>query len=67
MTDLLLNDLFVPPSLNIGERVIRKDLRLHEYRHGTVVSTGGWFTVVKWDGIPKSSREYIPDLEPEIS
>lgn len=67
MKNSLLDDLFVPPTLDIGERVTKKDTRLHTHRHGTVVSTGGWFAVVTWDGIPKPSREYIPDLEVEIS
>lgn len=67
MSDSFLDDLFVPPTLETGERVTRKDAGPHAHRHGTVVSTGGWFAVVRWDGIPKLSREYIPDLEVEHS
>ena len=65
MTSLLLDDLFTPPALQTGDRVTRKPGAAMGLKHGTVVSSGGWFAVIRWDGNPSPRREYIPDLEIE--
>ncbi len=66
MTDSFLDDLFNPPKLETGDRV-RKDGGTLGHKRGTVVSSGGWFAVIRWDGNPKPRREYIPDLTVENS
>ena len=65
MSGPVLEDLFNPPKLNIGQLVRKKDAGLFERRRGRIVSVGGWFAVVQWDGIASHKREYIPDLEPD--
>jgi hypothetical protein len=67
MTDSLLDELFNPPKLETGDRVVRKDAGILGHTRGTVVSSGGWFAVIRWDGNPKPRREYIPDLTVENS
>lgn len=67
MSSQILDDLFDPPSIQTGDRVHRKDGGLLGCKRGTVVSSGGWFAVISWDGNPKPRREYIPDLEVEDS
>ena len=67
MSSLILDELFTPPTLDTGDRVHRKDVGLLGCKRGTVVSSGGWFAVISWDGNPKPRREYIPDLEIEDS
>lgn len=64
MNGSLLDDMFNPPKLENGERVFKREAGSLG-RHGTVVSSGGWYAVVQWDGNPKPRREYIPDLEIE--
>jgi hypothetical protein len=66
MTDSFLDELFNPPKLETGDRV-RKDGGTLGPTCGTVVSSGGWFAVIRWDGNPKPRREYIPDLTVENS
>jgi hypothetical protein len=63
MPDLFLDALFNPPKLETGDRIHRKEAGLLGCKRGTVVSSGGWFAVINWDGNPKPRREYIPDLE----
>jgi len=65
MSDSLLDDLFTPPDLDTGDRVVKKNAAILGRKHGTVVSSGGWFAVIRWDGNPTPRREYIPDLEVE--
>jgi len=65
MTRSFLDELFDPPKLDTGDRVIRKDAGILGRKRGTVVSSGGWFSVIRWDGNPKVRREFIPDLEIE--
>ena len=67
MSDLFIDELFNPPKLATGDRVLTKDGGILGRRRGTVVSKGGWFAVIRWDGNPKPRREYIPDLEVENS
>ena len=67
MSGLFLDELFNPPRLDTGDRVHRKDAGLLGCKRGTVVSSGGWFAVIQWDGAPSQRREYIPDLEVENS
>jgi hypothetical protein len=67
MSKSFLDDLFNPPRLETGARVLAKDGGILGCRHGTVVSAGGWFAVIRWDGNPKPRREYIPDVEVENS
>jgi hypothetical protein len=67
MGNLFIDQLFDAPKLETGDRVVSKDAGLLGRKHGSVVSSGGWFAVVKWDGSPKTSREYIPDLEAQDS
>ncbi len=62
MSALILDELFNPPKLGTGDRVISKNGGLLGRKRGTVVSSGGWFAVIQWDGNPRSRREYIPDL-----
>jgi hypothetical protein len=65
MSESFLDELFDPPKLEAGERVIRKGAGLLGRKRGTVVSSGGWFSVVRWDGSPNLRREFIPDLKME--
>ena len=58
-----MDDLFNPPTLDTGDRVVRKEGSILGRTRGTVVSSGGWFAVIRWDGNPQPRREYIPDLE----
>ena len=67
MTSLLLDALFTPPVLKTGDRVTRKQHGISGFQGGTVVSFGGWFAVIRWDGNPSLRREYIPDLQMEES
>jgi len=64
MTEFI-DQLFEPPKIEIGERVRRKEPGILGRKHGTVVSVGGWFAVVRWDGHPSPRREFIPDLTVE--
>jgi hypothetical protein len=65
MSSLILDELFNPAKLDTGDRVRMKSGGILGRKRGTVVSSGGWFAVVQWDGNPKPRREYIPDLETE--
>ncbi len=67
MAESLLEQMFTPPKIETGDRVIRRDAGLVGRKRGTVVSSGGWFAVVQWHGNPKPRREYIPDLQIEDS
>ncbi len=67
MSSLLLDEMFIPPKLETGDQVVRKGAGLLGRARGTVLSTGGWFAVVRWDGNLKTRREYIPDLTVEDS
>jgi hypothetical protein len=67
MSNLFIDELFDPPKIERGGRVINKAAGILGRKHGTVVSSGGWFAVIQWDGSPKQCREYIPDLEAEGS
>jgi hypothetical protein len=67
MSDLFIDNLFNPPKIETGDRVHRKDAPLLGRKRGSVVSCGGWFAVISWDGTASPRREYIPDLEPEAS
>jgi hypothetical protein len=67
MGNLFIDQLFDPPKLETGDLVASKGGGILGRRQGRVVSSGGWFAVVKWDGNPKACREYIPDLEVEDS
>jgi hypothetical protein len=67
MSDLFIDALFNPPKIQIGDRVHRKDTPLLGRKRGSVVSCGGWFAVISWDGIPSPRREYIADLELEAA
>ncbi len=62
MSALILDELFNPPKLETGDRVMSKSRGILGRKRGTVVSSGGWFAVIQWDGNPQSRREYIPDL-----
>lgn len=63
MSDSFLDEMFQPPKLESGDRIVRKDVGILGRKRGTVVSAGGWYAVVLWDGLPKPRREFIPDLE----
>jgi hypothetical protein len=63
MADSLLDGLFDPPKLETGDRVVKKDGAGLERKRGSIVNSGGWFAVVRWDGSPTLRREFIPDLE----
>jgi hypothetical protein len=63
MSSALLDSLFEPPKLEVGDLVIRKDPDLPRGHHGVIISVTGWFALVQWTGIAKPSREYLPDLE----
>jgi hypothetical protein len=65
MSDLFIDELFNPPKLDTGDRIVRKDTGILSRKRGTVVSSGGWFAVIRWDGNPQPRREFIPDLEGE--
>ena len=65
MSSALLDSLFEPPKLEVGDRVIRKHPDLARGYDGVIISVTGWFALVQWTGIAKASREYIPDLEME--
>jgi hypothetical protein len=66
MSNSLLNSLFEPPKLEIGDHVTRRDPdNLPRRYRGTIVSVGGWYAVVQWTGLAKARREYIPDLQRE--
>jgi hypothetical protein len=65
MSSSLLEEMFTPPKLETGDQVIRRDAGLLGRRRGTILSSGGWFAVVQWHGMPKPRREYIPDLQIE--
>jgi hypothetical protein len=62
MSGLFLDELFNPPKLEAGDRVRSKNGGILGRKRGTVISSGGWFAVIQWDGNPHSRREYIPDL-----
>jgi hypothetical protein len=63
MAESFLDEMFQPPKLESGDRIVRKDAGILGRKRGTVVSAGGWYAVVQWDGLPKPRREFIPDLE----
>jgi hypothetical protein len=65
MHSSFLDNLFEPPKIESGDRVVRSDTALGHLgrKRGTIVSAGGWYAVVQWDGLPKPRREFIPDLE----
>ena len=63
MADSFLDDLFNPPKLETGDRIAKKGSGGLGSKRGSIVSSGGWFAVVQWDGSPKLRREFIPDLE----
>jgi hypothetical protein len=63
MSSPLLDSLFEPPRLEVGDRVIRKHPDLPRGYLGVIVGVHGWFAFVQWEGIAKPSREYTPDLE----
>ena len=65
MSDSFLDELFDPPKFDSGDRVVRKDIGILGRKRGIVISSGGWFAVVRWDGNPKPRREFIPDLQAE--
>ena len=65
MADSVLDDLFTPPTLKPGARVTPKNSGILGRKRGTVISAGGWFAVIQWDGNPKPRREYIADLDPD--
>ena len=65
MSESFLDNLFDPPKLESGDRVMKKDGSMVERKRGTVVSAGGWYAVIQWDGSPKPRREFIPDLQAE--
>ncbi len=66
MSSSLLNSLFEPPKLDVGDNVSRRDPdNLPRRYHGTIVSVAGWYAVVQWAGLGKARREYIPDLQRE--
>ena len=67
MAESLLDELFNPPKFETGDRVSKKDARGVERKRGSIVSSGGWYAVVKWDGHPLPRREFIPDLEADNS
>jgi hypothetical protein len=67
MSDLFLDQLFDPPKIERGGRVVSKTAGILGRKRGTVISSGGWFAVIQWDGNPNPRREYIPDLEGEGS
>lgn len=67
MAGHLLDELFIPPILETGDRVTRQHSEETSPKHGTVVSSGGWFAIIRWDDGPSLRREYIPDLEVEQS
>jgi hypothetical protein len=67
MNSLYLDELFNPPQLEILDRVHKKEGGILARKRGTVVSTGGWFAVVRWDGSSNSRREYIPDLALDVA
>ena len=67
MDDSLLDELFDPPKLETGNRVVKKDGAGLERKRGSIVNSGGWFAVVRWDGSPTPRREFIPDLEVDNS
>ena len=67
MSALFLDELFNPPKLDTGARVRKKDAPLLGRKPGTVVSSGGWFAVIQWDGSPNTRREYILDLEADTA
>jgi|HubBroStandDraft_5_1064220.scaffolds.fasta_scaffold190411_3 hypothetical protein len=64
MSESFLDNLFEPPKLESGDRVVRAaaGLGMLGRKRGTVVSSGGWYAVVQWDGMPNPRREFIPDL-----
>jgi hypothetical protein len=67
MSDLFIDELFNAPKVETGDRVRRREAGLLGRKRGSVVSAGGWFAVISWDGHPNPRREYIPDLEIEGS
>ncbi len=67
MSASLLDEMFVAPKMETGDRVVRKDPGILGRRRGTVVSSAGWFAIVQWDGNPTPRREYIPELASEDS
>jgi len=67
MAALILDEIFNPPKLETGDRVMSENAGILRRKRGTVVSFGGWFAVISWDGNPKPRREYIPDLVLEDS
>jgi hypothetical protein len=62
MSDLFIDQLFNAPKLQTGDRIRKKDPGVLSRARGTVVSSGGWFAVIQWDGNSRPRREYIPDL-----
>jgi hypothetical protein len=69
MPESFLDNLFEPPKFESGDRVVRAagGLGILGRKRGTIVSTGGWYAVVQWDGLPNQRREFIPDLTIENS
>jgi hypothetical protein len=64
MSESFLDNLFEPPKLESGDRVVLAAAGLGTLgrKRGTIVSAGGWYAVVQWDGLPNPRREFIPDL-----
>jgi len=67
MAESLLDELFNPPKFERGDRILKKDARGIERKRGTILSAGGWYAVVQWDGTANPRREFIPDLEVDKS
>jgi len=67
MSSTILDEIFNPPKIETGDRVMTVNGGILGRKRGTVVSYGGWFAVISWDGNPKPRREYIPDLMLEDS
>jgi len=63
MAESFLDNLFEPSKLESGDRIVRRASGILACKRGTVISAGGWYAVVEWDGNPRSRREFIPDLE----
>ena len=63
MAESILDSMFDPPKLETGDRIVRREAIGLARKRGTVVSAGGWYAVIRWDGAASMRREFIPDLE----